>query len=63
MKILDHYMDRNGGNEPSPEAEAHASTGQALRERLKEITCLYEIRRGMGPSYRPIKYASRFSGI
>jgi signal transduction histidine kinase len=49
MKILNHYMDRNGANEPSPEAEAHASTGQALRERLKEITCLYEIRRGMGP--------------
>ena len=48
MKILNHYMDRNGANEPSPEAEAHASTGQALRERLKEITCLYEIRRGMG---------------
>ncbi len=25
-----------------------ADTGQVLHERLKEITCLYEIRRGMG---------------
>jgi len=31
-----------------PAAEEHASAGQALRERLKEITCLYEIRREMG---------------
>ncbi|ARO87901.1 histidine kinase [Nitrosospira lacus] len=31
-----------------PAAEAPASAGQALHERLKEITCLYEIRRGMG---------------
>ncbi|SCX44281.1 sensor histidine kinase [Nitrosospira sp. Nsp1] len=29
--------------------DEHANAGQALRERLKEITCLYEIRRGMGP--------------
>ncbi|MEP6607016.1 MAG: hypothetical protein ABJA60_13010, partial [Nitrosospira sp.] len=29
--------------------EEHASTAQALRERLKEITCLYEIHRRMGP--------------
>src|SRR5687768_15046855 len=28
--------------------DEHADAGQALRERLKEITCLYEIRRGMG---------------
>ncbi|MDQ3187192.1 MAG: histidine kinase, partial [Pseudomonadota bacterium] len=32
-----------------PTTEEHASAGQALHERLKEITCLYEIRRGMGP--------------
>ncbi|MBA4141729.1 MAG: histidine kinase [Nitrosospira sp.] len=31
-----------------PATEEHASAGQVLRERLKEITCLYEIRRGMG---------------
>ena len=29
-------------------AEEHGSAGQVLHERLKEITCLYEIRRGMG---------------
>ena len=29
--------------------EEHESTAQALRERLKEITCLYEIHRRMGP--------------
>ena len=29
-------------------AEKAADTGQVLHERLKEITCLYEIRRGMG---------------
>ena len=29
-------------------AEEAADTGQVLHERLKEITCLYEIRRGMG---------------
>ena len=29
--------------------DEHANAGQALRERLKEITCLYEIRRGLGP--------------
>jgi two-component system, NarL family, sensor kinase len=48
MKILD---DRVGENEVvgAGSPEEHASTGQALRERLKEITCLYEIRRGMGP--------------
>ena len=28
--------------------DEHADAGQALHERLKEITCLYEIRRGMG---------------
>ena len=27
----------------------HADAGHALRERLKEITCLYEIRRDLGP--------------
>jgi two-component system NarL family sensor kinase len=32
-----------------PVTEEPASAEQALRERLKEITCLYEIRRGMGP--------------
>ena len=31
------------------QAEATASTGKAFRERLKEITCLYESRRRMGP--------------
>lgn len=31
-----------------PATEEQASAGQVLRERLKEITCLYEIRRGMG---------------
>ena len=30
-----------------PAAKEPASAGHALRERLKEITCLYEIRRGM----------------
>src|SRR4051794_26120504 len=49
MTILDQHIDRNRSDEPSPEVEAHAIAGQALRERLKEITCLYEIRRGMGP--------------
>ena len=34
---------------PSSLTEEHASTAQALRERLKEITCLYEIHRRMGP--------------
>jgi hypothetical protein len=34
---------------PSSPTEEHASTAQALRERLKEITCLYEIHRRMGP--------------
>jgi two-component system NarL family sensor kinase len=29
-------------------AEEHGGAGQVLHERLKEITCLYEIRRGMG---------------
>ena len=29
--------------------DEHADASKALRERLKEITCLYEIRRGMGP--------------
>ena len=33
---------------PHPSGEAPASAGQVLHERLKEITCLYEIRRGMG---------------
>ena len=31
-----------------PTTEGNASAGQVLHERLKEITCLYEIRRGMG---------------
>ncbi|MDN5751909.1 MAG: ATP-binding protein [Nitrosospira sp.] len=31
-----------------PVTEEDASAGQALRERLKEITCLYDIRQGMG---------------
>jgi two-component system NarL family sensor kinase len=34
---------------PSSPTEEHESTAQALRERLKEITCLYEIHRRMGP--------------
>jgi signal transduction histidine kinase len=29
--------------------DEHADASKALRERLKEITCLYEIRRSMGP--------------
>ncbi|ODT79376.1 MAG: histidine kinase [Nitrosomonadales bacterium SCN 54-20] len=29
--------------------DEHVDASKALRERLKEITCLYEIRRGMGP--------------
>ncbi|HEV7929983.1 MAG TPA: ATP-binding protein [Nitrosospira sp.] len=33
----------------SGQAEGPAGTGKALRERLKEITCLYESRRRMGP--------------
>ena len=35
-------------NAARPTTEEPASIGQALRERLKEITCLYEIRLGMG---------------
>jgi two-component system NarL family sensor kinase len=31
-----------------PTTEGPVSAGQVLHERLKEITCLYEIRRGMG---------------
>ena len=33
----------------SSPTEEHARAAQALRERLKEITCLYEIHRRMGP--------------
>jgi two-component system, NarL family, sensor kinase len=32
-----------------PLTDEHADASKALRERLKEITCLYEIRRSMGP--------------
>ncbi|SEL50270.1 sensor histidine kinase [Nitrosovibrio tenuis] len=31
-----------------PTPDGHSNTGGILRERLKEITCLYEIRRGIG---------------
>ncbi|MGH8683727.1 MAG: histidine kinase, partial [Nitrosospira sp.] len=40
--------DKISADAACPETEEHASGGQVLRERLKEITCLYEIRRGMG---------------
>ena len=40
--------DKISADAAHPAAEEHASGGQVLRERLKEITCLYEIRRGMG---------------
>ncbi|SCX80634.1 sensor histidine kinase [Nitrosospira sp. Nsp13] len=40
--------DKSSTDAVRPATEEPASAGQALRERLKEITCLYEIRRGMG---------------
>ncbi|WP_256327722.1 sensor histidine kinase [Nitrosospira sp. Nl5] len=47
MKSSITSKDRTLVEAARPAAEEPASTGQALRERLKEITCLYEIRRGM----------------
>src|SRR5688500_13820759 len=41
-------QDKNQADATRPTMDEHASAGQALRERLKEITCLYEIRRGLG---------------
>src|SRR6188768_4007159 len=40
--------DKSPADAVRPATDEPASAGQALRERLKEITCLYEIRRGMG---------------
>src|SRR5690349_16994434 len=41
--------DKRHFNSVHSPVDEHADASQALRERLKEITCLYEIRRGMGP--------------
>jgi len=40
--------DKSPADVVHPTTEGPASAGQVLHERLKEITCLYEIRRGMG---------------
>ncbi|SEP31022.1 Histidine kinase-, DNA gyrase B-, and HSP90-like ATPase [Nitrosovibrio sp. Nv6] len=42
-------QEKNQADAAHPSMDEPASAGQALRERLKEITCLYEIRRGLGP--------------
>src|SRR5687768_5860762 len=42
-------QDKRHASYGHPLLDEHAGAAQALRERLKEITCLYEIRRGMGP--------------
>lgn len=49
MTILDDRVDEDNQVPAQAVPEEHGGAGQALRERLKEITCLYEIRRGMGP--------------
>jgi two-component system, NarL family, sensor kinase len=48
IKVLMTSKNKSPADDPCPAGETHAGTGQALHERLKEITCLYEIRRGMG---------------
>jgi signal transduction histidine kinase len=42
-------QDKRHASSAHPLMDEHADASKALRERLKEITCLYEIRRGMGP--------------
>ena len=42
-------QDKSHASFAHPLMDEHADASKALRERLKEITCLYEIRRGMGP--------------
>src|SRR5690242_10791177 len=41
-------QDKRHASSTHPLIDEHADASKA-RERLKEITCLYEIRRGMGP--------------
>jgi len=42
-------QDKRHASSAHPLMDEHADASKALRERLKEITCLYEIRRSMGP--------------
>jgi two-component system, NarL family, sensor kinase len=53
MESMKPWASMSGNENTHPdagvaEAGGDASAGQVLHERLKEITCLYEIRRGMG---------------
>ena len=48
MKVVND-LGKRPANAVCPLVNEHVNPGHALRERLKEITCLYEIRRGLGP--------------